>query len=133
MNVFNWNENSSHGASNVLSSQSAVDQNNHGCYMSVSEDPTVTENRDIFATGIRIRARPQAPPPFLNPNSQGTAIRRLRLQRKLQIGSVTFTAQFEKCPDEEAEDSSSKSEITEVRSLKVKEKVDNCFTPSVHH
>lgn len=49
-------------------------------------------NDDIFGTGIRIRTREQHNQPS-NANSglQGTAPRRIRLQKKLQVGPVCYS------------------------------------------
>lgn len=116
MNVFNWDEHSFVGVSDILSPQLAVDENNCVNYVRVSEDPAGTEDGDIFATGIRVRPRTsQVPPQWLNQNSQGTANRRLRFQRRLQIGPVSCTAQSVKHSCDEAEELSSKSVVTEVR------------------
>lgn len=47
-----------------------------------------TESGNMFSTGIKIRTRqPQNLPAQLIP-AQGTAVRRLRFQKKLQIGPV---------------------------------------------
>ncbi|KAK4786661.1 hypothetical protein SAY86_010494 [Trapa natans] len=114
MDDLNWDEPSLAGGSNILSSQLANDQNNRASHMKVSEDPNGSNDRDIFATGIRIRARTlQVPPTLPNQNSQGTAIRRMRLQCKLQIGPVICTAQSMMCSNDEAEESNSKSVVTE--------------------
>lgn len=114
-NVPNWNENSFPRDSDVPSSQSTFCENNQTGYMRVSEDQAGTEDGAIFATGIRIRPRAlQAPPPSLDPSTQGTARRRMHLQRKLQIGRTSYSMQFMKPHCDGVEDPSLKSEITEV-------------------
>ncbi|KAI8565161.1 hypothetical protein RHMOL_Rhmol03G0239300 [Rhododendron molle] len=58
------------------------------------EEPSINTissgNDDIFGTGIRIRPREhQNQPSNANSGWQGTAPRRIRLQKKLQVGSVS--------------------------------------------
>ncbi|XP_058206312.1 NAC domain-containing protein 91-like isoform X2 [Rhododendron vialii] len=65
------------------------------CYFPDSpEEPSINTiaagNDDIFGTGIRIRAREhQNQPSNANSGWQGTAPRRIRLQKKLQVGPVS--------------------------------------------
>ncbi|XP_031393397.1 protein NTM1-like 9 [Punica granatum] len=104
-----------------VSSQSAVDENNGIGQISMCEDPTRTDGGDVFATGIRVRSREsQVPPPWLNSNAQGTALRRMRLQRKIQIGPVFCGGQFVKLPNHGDKDTGLKSDIMELNVLEEK-------------
>lgn len=105
-NVSNQNEHAFPRESNMLSSQAAVDENNRG-----------TEDGANFATGISVRpGASDVPASGSYRSAQGTALRRMRLQRKIQIGPISYSAQFVKPLFDEG--SSSKSEITEVGILK---------------
>ncbi|KAK4743613.1 hypothetical protein SAY87_009925 [Trapa incisa] len=117
MDAFNRDDHSLAGGSSILYSKAADDENNSACYMNVFEDLTGDHDGDIFAPGIRIRTRTSpVPPTLLNQNFQGTAIRRLRLQRqcKLQVGPIICTAQSMKRSIDEPEEPSSKSVVTEL-------------------
>ncbi|PWA63463.1 TCV-interacting protein [Artemisia annua] len=95
-----------------------------------------------FDTGIIIRSRPQRAGPTIN-NSQGTAPRRIRLQKKLQVGPVSTQARSTMpmvTEEKEAKHSPTASDAISTNgsgydqelSSKVKPKADSIISFRVH-